>query len=119
MRGDLSQSFLCIVDADQGIFSVEDPMKDDQLWSDAVFEAQDSGRAVRCFSVPRWGNQKAVERSCAALYSFEVKEPGSIITPSLHCDQTDTLIIVLPAKRKLNSLRLTHSAIKVADTAVT
>ena len=47
---------------------------------------------------PAWGNRKAVERSYAALSSFEVREPGAIINPNLHLDQTNTQIIVLPAK---------------------
>ena len=102
MRGDLSQFFLCVVDADQGIFSVEGPMKDDQVWRQAISEAQSSGRAVRCFSVPRWGNRKAVERHYAALSSLQVREPGGIVAPDLNLDQqTDVNAPYKPPKRKL------------------
>jgi hypothetical protein len=41
---------LVIVDEDRSTFAVEGPMIDDTAWNDAVCDAQQNGRKVRCFS---------------------------------------------------------------------
>lgn len=50
MRRKQTQFHLVIVDEDRSTFAVEGPMLDDTTWNNAVCEAQQSGRRVRCFS---------------------------------------------------------------------
>ena len=67
---------LVIVDEDKAEFAVEGPMTDDTLWNDAVCEAQQQGRAVRCFSTTS-------DRAHAVAYQehrgLALVESGSIV----------------------------------------
>jgi hypothetical protein len=83
MKRKISPFFLCVVDSDRKIFSIEGPMVNDEPWNEAVVKAQSSGRAVHCFSLPGEADRMALEKSHAAQTSFEAKEPGSIVSPNL------------------------------------
>lgn len=58
---------LVIIDEDAKTFSVEGPMIDDRSWNDAIWNARQAGRMVRCFSTQsdeaaaiRWGQEKGL-----------------------------------------------------------
>ena len=72
--------YLCVVDSENKVFSVEGPMTNDEGWNDAVCNAQTAGRSVHCFSVHGQPDRAAIEKSYAAQSSFTAKEPGSVIT---------------------------------------
>jgi len=78
-KGELKQFFLCVVDSDNRVFSVEGPISNDESWNEAVCEAQSAGRSVHCFSVHDQPDRKAIEKSYATQTSFAAKEPGSVI----------------------------------------
>ncbi len=86
MKRQISPFFMCVVDSDREIFSIEGPMVNDEPWNEAVCKAQSSGRAVRCFSLPGEADHKALEKSYAAQTSLEAKEPGSIVSPHHELD---------------------------------
>ena len=78
-KRELKQFYLCVVDSDNKVFSVEGPMSNDESWNEAVCEAQSAGRSVHCFSVHDQPDRKAIEKSYATQTSFAAKEPGSVI----------------------------------------
>jgi hypothetical protein len=61
MRKKPSPFVFVIVDEAAKVFAVEGPMVDDRERTDAVWEAQQKGRQVRCFTSPardsaiKWG----------------------------------------------------------------
>ena len=58
--------YLCVVDSDKKVFSVEGPMTNDETWNEAVCNAQSAGRSVHCFSVHGQPDRATIEKSYAA-----------------------------------------------------
>lgn len=50
-KRELKRFYLCVVDSDNKVFSVEGPMSNDESCNEAVCKAQSAGRSIRCFSV--------------------------------------------------------------------
>jgi len=79
-KKELKRFYLCVVDSDNKVFSVEGPMSNDETWIEAVCKAQAAGRSIHCFSVHDQLDRDAIEISYAEQTSFSAKEPGSVVT---------------------------------------
>jgi hypothetical protein len=84
-KKELKRFYLCVVDSDNKVFSVEGPMSNDESWNEAICRAQSAGRSVHCFSV-HGPDRMAIEKSYATLTSFTAKEPGSVIARHHYLD---------------------------------
>jgi len=63
---ELRKFFVVVVDEDRGLFNVLGPMVDDTGITNGVYEAQQTGREVRCFSVEMPMTQEAIIQQYAA-----------------------------------------------------
>jgi hypothetical protein len=79
----MQKSFILVVmDHDNKKFSVEGPMRDDRPWNDAVLQAQDAGRDVRCFSSDDDLNPDSIaDRISEEFRGYIVAPRGSIVRP--------------------------------------
>lgn len=73
--------FLVVVDQDRDEFTVEGPMTDDTAWTSAVYDAQQSGRNVRCSSGPPDQTRDEAIAEWQKYYSHNLVEAGSIVRP--------------------------------------
>ena len=71
-KRDLKQFYLCVVDSDNKVFSVEGPMSNDESWNEAVCEAQSAGRSVHCFVCFRQGCVTSGRLHCYVQISVAV-----------------------------------------------
>jgi hypothetical protein len=72
--------YVIVIDEDHETFTVEGPLTDDGPWNEAVRQAQNEGRRVRCC---RAGPVTRVHAEAAwqSQYGGTRVQPGSILTP--------------------------------------
>jgi hypothetical protein len=63
------------VDSDTKVFSIEEPMSNDESWNEAVCNAQAAGRSIHCFRVHDQPDRNVIEKFYAAQKSFIAKQP--------------------------------------------
>jgi hypothetical protein len=66
--------YLVIVDDDRHLFSVQGPMSDDTSWNNRVYQAQERGRPIRCYTPGRGQTRDQVVNGAKNMGLTETSE---------------------------------------------